>query len=601
MEQETAGRQERFSLAWHGWVWGVLFLLVGAIPLCMYMRVVPIPPEILESWTGQPQSFDFFTFYRSRWIILLTAIGSISFLGRFSERRRSWFSLLLGLYAFFTIASTAFSQRPWLALAGAPGRCEGALVLVSYAIIAFLAMNEAGRSGFSRKLLAAAVAGSLVISLIGVAQFLNHDPFRTEAGKLLIVPKAEEAQVKLIQFMIANGFVYGTLPNPNYTGSYTAILVTVTFGLVWFTRGWTRWALMIPHLLMYVSWMGCRSRAGVLGGAVAIALLLFIGRRRWRENLKLIGVLVLSYGLLSFWMDYMSLKTPSSHRLFENFSSRRMSHAMPAAGDYKDLVLATDSFDLVYTGNTMHCEYKDGNIEFRNQAGNIVPYEWNGQQLKFPKGEFLGFHVSVATEAKVFQLTRLETTINLIHTKQGFMYLTERLRPMRFRKIERLGFEGHEQWGSMRGYVWSRSLPLLWDAVGLGFGPDMFFLHFPQDDYLEKLKTGIPLTLMFDKPHNLFLQIGINTGGLSLLTLLVLFGGYLVQSLRLFWRARFEDDLETDAACIAATVAGYLAAGMFNDSSVSVAPVFWALLGTGIGLNLILADRPAPQPDTPTA
>ena len=40
-------------------------------------------------------------------------------------------------------------------------------------------------------------------------------------------------------------------------------------------------------------------------------------------------------------------------------------------------------------------------------------------------------------------------------------------------------------------------------------------------------------------------------------------------------------------------IVGYLAAGMFNDSVVSVAPVFWILLGVGAALNTInrRADR----------
>ena len=40
-------------------------------------------------------------------------------------------------------------------------------------------------------------------------------------------------------------------------------------------------------------------------------------------------------------------------------------------------------------------------------------------------------------------------------------------------------------------------------------------------------------------------------------------------------------------------IVGYLAAGMFNDSVVSVAPIFWILLGVGAALNTInrRADR----------
>jgi len=35
-----------------------------------------------------------------------------------------------------------------------------------------------------------------------------------------------------------------------------------------------------------------------------------------------------------------------------------------------------------------------------------------------------------------------------------------------------------------------------------------------------------------------------------------------------------------------AAVAAYLATGFFNDSVISVAPVFWILLGIGISMNL---------------
>jgi hypothetical protein len=38
-------------------------------------------------------------------------------------------------------------------------------------------------------------------------------------------------------------------------------------------------------------------------------------------------------------------------------------------------------------------------------------------------------------------------------------------------------------------------------------------------------------------------------------------------------------------------VIGYLAAGFFNDSIVSVAPLFWILLGIGISINIKLSSR----------
>ena len=78
----------------------------------------------------------------------------------------------------------------------------------------------------------------------------------------------------------------------------------------------------------------------------------------------------------------------------------------------------------------------------------------------------------------------------------------------------------------------------------VGYGPDTFLNHYPQDDFLAKIKSGYPLGWLVDKPHNLHLQIGINTWGFSLWVFLVLCGGYLWQSSRLYWGARLESPTE---------------------------------------------------------
>ncbi|HHX61128.1 MAG TPA: hypothetical protein GX707_10515 [Epulopiscium sp.] len=50
-------------------------------------------------------------------------------------------------------------------------------------------------------------------------------------------------------------------------------------------------------------------------------------------------------------------------------------------------------------------------------------------------------------------------------------------------------------------------------------------------------------------------------------------------------RALGEDDIRRWMSIgIFAAICGYLIAGLFNDSVVSVAPVFWILWGLGIGL-----------------
>ena len=70
---------------------------------------------------------------------------------------------------------------------------------------------------------------------------------------------------------------------------------------------------------------------------------------------------------------------------------------------------------------------------------------------------------------------------------------------------EHIGFEGKEELGSSRGYIWSRTLPLLGNCLFTGFGPDTFTYNFPQNDVLakyysyEQFNEGFYVTV--DKPH----------------------------------------------------------------------------------------------------
>jgi len=41
----------------------------------------------------------------------------------------------------------------------------------------------------------------------------------------------------------------------------------------------------------------------------------------------------------------------------------------------------------------------------------------------------------------------------------------------------------------MRGYIWSRSLPLLRNTILVGYGPDTFAMNFPQHDIAGKVKA----------------------------------------------------------------------------------------------------------------
>ena len=128
---------------------------------------------------------------------------------------------------------------------------------------------------------------------------------------------------------------------------------------------------------------------------------------------------------------------------------------------------------------------------------------------------------------------------------------------------------------------------MLRDTFFIGHGPDMYVLFFPQRD-LEGRLNGFNLTGINDKPHNMFLQIGVNTGVISLIALMAVYAIYFFDSIKLFWKRDFVTFTEYFGVSAFAAIFGYLVAGMFNDQIISIAPIFYTLTGIGIAINYLV-------------
>ena len=83
--------------------------------------------------------------------------------------------------------------------------------------------------------------------------------------------------------------------------------------------------------------------------------------------------------------------------------------------------------------------------------------------------------------------------------------------------------------------------------------------------------------------------MGVQTGVLSLLCLLVFYGWYAVWSLRLYAFRKL--NTQTEAFGIAALIGsiGYMISGISNDSMVVTAPVFWGMIALGLTANVLVA------------
>jgi hypothetical protein len=158
-------------------------------------------------------------------------------------------------------------------------------------------------------------------------------------------------------------------------------------------------------------------------------------------------------------------------------------------------------------------------------------------------------------------------------------------------KVPHVGFENHQDFGSGRGYIWSTSLPMIKDTLLIGHGADTYCVEYPHKDYVGKYDAGWNINMIVDKPHNFYIAVAINTGVISLIALLALFLMYIVQSLRLYWRREFTTFAEYAGAGIFFGVSGFIVSAFVDDSTVSVMPMFYGLLATGIAINIMLKKR----------
>ena len=234
------------------------------------------------------------------------------------------------------------------------------------------------------------------------------------------------------------------------------------------------------------------------------------------------------------------------------------------------------AFDVNIKSKTLSCVNEDGS------SIPLVP--WKNNLFLIADNRFADYYIVCTND--YLRLYKGSNPLTFTVDDHGFRYQKVSGQPYDIgQPIESYGFAGRETFFSSRGYIWSRSIPLLKHTFLLGHGPDNFIFHFPQHDGLGKFLYLYDQNMLVDKPHNIYLQIGINFGLASLLLFLLFWSTYLIKSFRQYNGLKnLSASQSIGMACMVAVI-GYLVSGLVYDSNVSVSPVFWGLLGLGTACN----------------
>lgn len=567
--------------------------ILTIIPLIVFSKFVKLSEVEMKSWTGEPTYADFFSYYKSQWLIVLTVMALV-FLFAFLivkglKFEKNFLYIPTAVYAGLIVLSAITSKYPDNALRGFPGRYEGTLVLLCYLLLMLIVINLVKTEKQIKFLLGAVFISVAIICLIGLFQFFGMDLFRSDFGKKLILPKEYYQFKDNVNFMFVDTYVYSTLVNPNYVGSYTVLLIPVAFIFMLFSK---KTYLKIGGAalagLLLINLFGSRSRAGLVGliATVFVAVVLFrkaIFKRKLIASAIVIGVLVLFFGA------NFALKGALLDRIVTEFSL--MTSDEGQFFDLQDIIFEENTVSIVSSTETLTMENRDDDVFFYDTDGNEIKSTMKRTDdvtvITFTDPLYKDYRLTI--KGNIITVNQKGVSFPLRGIKGGFKLIgingeeTDNIV-----KAASIGFEGQERLGSARGYIWSRTLPMLKDRLLLGDGPDTFTIEFPQNDYIGKIRAYGTPHMIVDKPHNMYLQIAMNTGVLSLLSVLTLFGFYIIQSLKLYIKSMDNSFVSISGVGIFLAICGYLAAGVFNDSTVAVAPLFWVLLGLGFVCNDIL-------------
>ena len=583
----------------------VAFIL-AIVPLIV--RMTPLTPDqdTLNLFGANSKS-DLFSqrkaFLLLIFCVILLGISVVFFKRIFEKRDKVINSILIAasIFLIFTFLSTVFSSYREVAIWGMFDRAEGLITIICYLILLIYSIYAFKTTNDYKYVITPILILVAINAFLGIFQYAGQDLIKTNLGTKIVIPSEYQTPNSKMNLLYEAGKLYGTLFHYNYVGSFVAITLPILFCLTIFEDEdiMHKLSLGIGTLLSVWLLFGSTSRAGIIGifAATVLGVVVFwkLIIQKWKPLLIFfVSILVIAIGLnfATKGSIFERIPTLASDILsvFKDTSDFDYKEHTPV----KDIVYTDKDAQVILQNDTLKMSYENNQFIFKNSKDEIVPYVKTDKIYTTTNENFKNITLTIAKMTN--KSTRADGIILNINNQPTFTFALKDNNSIHMFNIninkdvdieypETFGFNGKEKLGSARGYIWSRSIPMIKNNLILGGGPDTFAFRFPQNDLIGKYYAYDVPNMVVDKPHNLYLQIALNNGFIALLAFLAIMIIYIADSVKLYAFKKYYEKPQVFGSVTCLGVVGYLFAGLFNDSVVSVAPVFWIVLGVGIALN----------------
>lgn len=578
-----------------------IIFAIAVIPLMVQFRVEISELGKFAWYTEANRYLDLFSSCKRDAIVFLDVIllGGLMYLAYKKEIPKQLALIPLGIYMVLIILSSIFTVNASITWNGFEGMRESAFVLLGYCMIFLYTYAVVKTEKQVKVVMFAFFIGVTVVCLIGVFQFLGINFYMTDFGKSLIFSK--EYQVYADAMTQANTEVCSSLFNGNYMGVYCCLVIPV-IAMLLFSMKEKHWMLLGYIALLAIAFaciMGSDSNTAII---ILLPFFLFafvfFMRKMNKMMFGVFAVLILLFIGINIYQGESSLVTKVATKILNDYKVRP-EHVID------DIVLGDEVFSVVYKGTEVIAKYEkteDGgyallvevdeksiDIEGTNtglgyrlvddrleglyflpikEDGIVTAYKVDVDDERFPNAHYRIYY-SESDETYYCKNT---------YDRYTKIYKSETIDSSLFHFMN--GF-------STRDFIWMKSIPILEKTVFLGSGPDTYAVMFPQYDYIS-IGQDWMWDYLITKPHSTYLQIGIQTGVLSLLAYLAFWIIYVVQSIRIYWKRELNTFAERCGIAIFIASFCYMVAGIVHDSYLGVAIVYWTLLGLGFACNKIV-------------